>query len=161
MTDLLTRQATALALPAPRTPNPGPGGAVVIHPGGRRWPVDRFAALARRLRPAGTVVLTGHAAEWPVALAVAAEAGLRPDQVLAGRTTADELAALVSCAALVVTGAPLVADLAAAHGSPSVVLGGPPGRRPPGPHRAVVHRGDPDGATIGVEEVLEACVAVL
>jgi ADP-heptose:LPS heptosyltransferase len=142
-------------VPAPRTANPGPGGAVVLHPGGHRWPVDRYAALARRLHPAGSVVLTGHAAEWPTALAVAAAARLRPDQVLAGRTTAEQLSALISCAALVVTGAAVIADLAALHGTPSVLLGGPPGPRPPGPHRVLRRLG------IGVEEVLEACVAVL
>lgn len=164
MTKLLMPPApvpAGCAVPAPRTRNPGPGGAVVIHPGSCRWPVERFAALARRLQPAGTVVLTGQAVERPTALAVAAAAGLRPDQVLAGKTTAAELAALVAGAALVVTGAPLVADLAAAHGRPSVVVGGPPASRPPGPHRALVRCGDPDGLRIGVDEVLEACVAVL
>src|SRR2546429_21509 len=72
---------------------------------GRRWPVARFAEVARQLRRAGyDVVVTGSPAERALALRVAEGAGLPGDRVLAGRTDVGGLAALVAHARLVVCG---------------------------------------------------------
>lgn len=130
---------------------------LVIHPGARygakRWPPERFAALAAACERAGhLVVLTGSAAERPLARAVAAAAGLPPARVLAGRTDPVQLAELVARAAVVVSGDTGVAHLASALRTPSVVLFGPvPPQRwgPPadGPHTVLtderLRRGDP------------------
>jgi ADP-heptose:LPS heptosyltransferase len=118
-----------LALARPRAPSSAPA-AVLLHPGcgfaARRWPVDRYAAVARRLAGSGLpVMVTGSAAERPRATHVAAAAGLPDDAVLAGRTTLSQLAALVAEASLVVCGDTGIAHLATAYGTPSVVLFGP------------------------------------
>ncbi|MFZ0118640.1 MAG: glycosyltransferase family 9 protein [Pseudonocardiaceae bacterium] len=118
-----------LALAHPQEPSPAPG-AVIVHPGcafgARRWPVDRYAAVARRLAGGGLrVMVTGSAAERPLASYVATAAGLPDDAVLAGRTTLSQLAALVADASLVVCGDTGIAHLATAYGTPSVVLFGP------------------------------------
>lgn len=158
-----------------------PGGAlvddaVVVHPGAahvaRRWPVDRFAAVAGRLRAEGhRVVLTGGQGEAALAEEVRRMAGLDTTDVLAGRTDVLELAALVASARLVVCGDTGMAHLASAFGTPSVVLFGPtpPARWGPpvdGRHRHHVlwhgegvgdpwaDRVDPALAAVSVQEVL-------
>ena len=150
--------------------------AVVVHPGaaapGRRWPAQRFAAVARALAEQGeTVVLTGSAGEVGLAEDVSRSAGLPSTAVLAGRTDLAELAALVASSRLVVCGDTGTAHLASAYRRPSVLLFGPtPPQRwgpPPGPH-TVLWRGtragdphavdvDPALAAITVADVLEAC----
>ncbi|MCF0096730.1 glycosyltransferase family 9 protein [Micromonospora sp. MH99] len=107
-----------------------PTGATVLHPGSKvpakRWPAERFAALARALDERGhRVLVTGSANERALAARVADEAGLAPDAVLAGRTDLGALAALVADARLVVSGDTGVAHLATAYGTASVVLFGP------------------------------------
>jgi ADP-heptose:LPS heptosyltransferase len=119
----------ALRLDRPQVPPPVRG-AVVVHAGAaspaRRWPAERFAAVARELRQAGhRVVLTGTAAERPAARRVARAAGLRPGSVLAGRTALAGLAALVAAAQMVISNDTGVAHLAVAYGTPSVTLFGP------------------------------------
>ncbi|MGY1840886.1 MULTISPECIES: glycosyltransferase family 9 protein [unclassified Modestobacter] len=153
----------------------------VVHPGaafpGRRWPPERFAAVARHLAAAGErVVVTGGPAERELAQHVAQLAGLPDDAVLAGRTTALELAAVVAAARVVVCGDTGVAHLATAYRRPSVVLFGPvspalwgPPSRPQ--HRVLWHgdgTGDPHGseldpalARVTVEEVTTALDSVL
>jgi ADP-heptose:LPS heptosyltransferase len=154
-------------------------GAVVIHPGAahraRRWPVDRYAAVARWARSQGhTVVVTGSGAEVPLARRLACLADLPDGTVMAGSTDIADLAALVAQARLVVCGDTGVAHLASAFATPSVVLFGPvpPSEWGPpreGPHTIVWHdvertgaatRGDPFGdhvdpalLAISVEEV--------
>jgi ADP-heptose:LPS heptosyltransferase len=156
---------TSLALPA-AGPSPSPG-AVVVHPGAasasRRWPADRFAAVAAVMAHDGhDVVVTGSADENGLARRVAHLAGLGPEAVLAGRTDVATLSSLVAHARLVVCGDTGVAHLASAHRAPSVVLLGPVppsewGPPPDGPHTAVWHgqsraahggRGDPHGDTL-------------
>jgi ADP-heptose:LPS heptosyltransferase len=117
---------TDLRIAPPEVASPAPG-ANVVHPGAasgaRRWPVERWAAVARAEREAGRdVVVTGSAAERGLAERVATEARLAPASVLAGRTSLLELAALVAAAARVVCGDTGVAHLATALGRPSVVL---------------------------------------
>ena len=102
----------------------------VVHPGSadpaRRWPVERFAAVARAEREAGRgVVVTGSPAEVGLAEEVARLGGLEDGHVYAGKTDLLELAALVAAAARVVCGDTGVAHLATALGTPSVVLFGP------------------------------------
>ena len=82
-------------------------GYVVVHPGAsvpeRRWPPERFAAVADALAGQGlAVVLTGSAVEAPITAAVAAQMR-RPSIDLAGRTGLGTLAALLSDAALLVS----------------------------------------------------------
>ncbi len=152
-----------LALRAPDRPSPAPG-AVVVHPGAasgsRRWPVDRYSAVAAALRADGhRVVATAGPGEHELAAAVGAEV-LRPDL--------PTLAALVAGAALVVCGDTGVAHLATAYGTPSVLLFGPtpPAEWGPrsGPHTVLWRggRGDPHGAhpdpgllAIAIDEVLQ------
>ena len=146
------------------------GHLTVVHPGAksptRRWPVERFAAVARRLATAGhRVVVTGT--EPDLAADVARRSGT---QVL--DTTLAELAGVVAHARLVVSGDTGIAHLATAYGTPSVVLfgpvppsrWGPPAGRPY--HRPIWHgtragRGDSPGPdvhpallAIGVDEVI-------
>src|SRR4051812_38623071 len=76
----------ALDLAVPAVPPPVEG-AAVVHPGaafaGRRWPAERFAAVARHLAATGHEVrITGGPAEVVLAREVAAAAGLGPAAVL-------------------------------------------------------------------------------
>jgi ADP-heptose:LPS heptosyltransferase len=119
---------SALRLPAPRETEFH--GATVIHPGAasaaRRWPAERYAAVARAEREAGReVVVTGGPAERALAWEVALAAGLGADGVLAGETDVAGLAEVVAGAGRVVSGDTGVAHLATAFGIPSVVLFGP------------------------------------
>jgi ADP-heptose:LPS heptosyltransferase len=167
-----------LDLAQPSAPAPV-GGATVVHPGAadpaRRWPPERFAALARVLEQDGhRVVVTGVAAERELAEAVAAGAGLPPDRVLAGRVDLAGLAGVVADARLVVCGDTGVAHLATAYRTPSVLLFGPMAPAlwgpPPGrpQHRVVWSppRPEDDGVPhpsllrIGVAQVLDAVAAL-
>lgn len=164
--------------PPDRTGGPAP---VLVHPGAafgaKRWPVDRFAAVAAALDgPDAPVLITGSTAERDLAEAVARAAGLPGDRVLAGQTDLGALCDLVARAGLIVSGDTGIAHLASAYGTPSVVLFGPvdPAQWGPpatGPHVALArpaHRrgarfaDDPDPAllAIGVEEVLAAAATV-
>ncbi|MCW2852932.1 MAG: ADP-heptose:LPS heptosyltransferase [Nocardioides sp.] len=165
---------------APPRCSPTVTGAAVVHPGAasrsRRWPVERFAAVARRLAETGErVVVTGSPAEASLVERVVDLAGL-PDRAASRPTDLARLAALVSHARLVVCGDTGVAHLASAYRTPSVVLFGPtpPSRWGPpasGPH-TVLWRGtgvgDPHGSRvdpalleISVPEVLAAVDGVL
>jgi len=157
-----------LRLARPEVASPAPG-AVVVHPGStaaaRRWPPERFGAVARRLAAQGCrVVVTGTVNEAELARAVLDTAGLPESASLVGRLDLAALAGLVSEAALVVSGDTGVAHLASAYGTPSVVVFGAssPARwgPPAGPHR-VLWRG-PDGLSrIPADEVAEAALAQL
>ncbi|MFG3421448.1 glycosyltransferase family 9 protein [Micromonospora sp. NPDC048063] len=155
-----------------------PTGATVLHPGtkvmAKRWPAERFAALARELTRRGhRVVLTGSADERALAERVAYDAGLPGTAVLAGRTGLAGLAAVVAYARLVVCGDTGAAHLATGYGTASVVLFGPvpPARWGPPPDRPrhrVLWAGardwprwdgvgtHPTLAAVGVDEVVAA-----
>jgi ADP-heptose:LPS heptosyltransferase len=150
-----------LELPPPAVAvSPAAVGATLIHPGAaseaRRWPVDRWAALARAEATAGRqVILTAGPGEIDLARAVARRAGLDAGVVQAGADLV-QLAALVRAASRVVVGDTGVAHLATALGTPSVVLFGPtsPALWGPPPERRQ-HRalwaglsGDPHGARV-------------
>jgi ADP-heptose:LPS heptosyltransferase len=170
---------TDLRIAKPEVRSVAPG-AVVVHPGakasGRRWPVDRFATVARALRRSGhRVVVTGSAAELGLASELAQLAGLPDDSVLAGQLDLAALAALVAAARLVVCGDTGVAHLASAYGTPSVLLFGPtpPGWWGPprgGPHvvlwkgrRGDPHAEQPDPGLLEIcpSEVLSAATRLL
>ena len=161
--------------PSIRVPEPLRG-LTIVHPGAaapaRRWPPERFAAVARAQAAEGRrVVVTGGRRERELAAEVARLAGLPSVAVLAGRTGLRDLAALVAAAERVVCGDTGMAHLATAFRTPSVVLFGPvaPSRWGPPPdrpwHRALWggRRGDPHAAvvdpgllSIEVADVLEA-----
>jgi ADP-heptose:LPS heptosyltransferase len=128
-----------LAIPAPMGKvSGGACGATLVHPGAasaaRRWPADRFAAVARAEAVAGrNVVVTGSRAELPLALEVAAGAGLPARSVLAGSTDLAGMARLVASAGSVVCGDTGVAHLATALGTSSVIMFGPTSPKEWGP----------------------------
>lgn len=150
-------------------------GTVVIHPGAayaaRRWPADRFAAVAARLRRDGhDVVVTGSAAEEPLARSVVEMAGLAETANRAGRLGILDLVELIAGSRLLVCGDTGVGHLATATGTPSVLVFGPTppsrwGPRGSGPHVALWAGdvGDPHGGRphpglllITVDRVLDA-----
>jgi ADP-heptose:LPS heptosyltransferase len=102
-----------------------PGGYVCVHPGGRsarRWPPERFAAVADALAARDLqIVLTGVADERDTARAVA-RAMRTPALDLAGRTTLGALAVLLARARLLVCNDTGVSHLAAALRTPSVIV---------------------------------------
>jgi ADP-heptose:LPS heptosyltransferase len=108
-----------IAAPPGRPPFPG---ATVIHPGAsapaRRWPPERWAAVARAVRP--PVVVSAGPGEEEMARAVARDSGAT---VWTGDLGA--LAALVAGARRVLCADTGVAHLATALRTPSVVLFGP------------------------------------
>lgn len=179
----------------PPDPPGGRGRHVVVHPGAasgsRRWPADRWAAVAGVLARRGfPVVVTGSDGERPLcsrvrsgAARAAEAAGAAPAVTevtdLAGRLDLAGLADVVATARLVLCGDTGVAHVATAFGTPSVVLFGP---TPPawwGPavdrerhavlwHGAPDHRGDPHAtvldpalAAVTVDEVLAAAERLL
>ncbi|HKT67764.1 MAG TPA: glycosyltransferase family 9 protein [Burkholderia sp.] len=102
------------------------GRYVIVHPGARmasrRWPVERFASVARWLADDGwQIVLTGTRAELALANAFAAHLG-RPCVNLCGRTPLGALAALIGRARLLLCNDTGVSHVAAAFGTPSVVV---------------------------------------
>lgn len=168
---------TRLDLPRPSLAGPPAArGATLLHPGAasaaRRWPVERWASVARAERTAGRdVALTGSPAEAHRAQTIARAAGLPRSAVLAGRTTLIELVAAVAAADRVVCGDTGVAHLATALGTPSVVLFGPTAPAEWGPppdrerHRVLwagrrgdphADRPDPGLLRIEVADVLDA-----
>lgn len=147
-------------------------GATLLHPGAasesRRWPPSRWSEVARAERARGhRVVITGGTGEVERAHAIARGAEIDPSHVFAGRTTLDELAALVAVAGRVVCGDTGVAHLATAYRRPSVVLFGPTPPSTWGPPARAFHRvlwsgttGDPHGERIdpGLQTIEAHCV---
>jgi ADP-heptose:LPS heptosyltransferase len=163
-----------LCLSSPEVPPPV-ADAVVVHPGAaapaRRWPAERFGAVARRLAANGLqVVVTGTSDEASVSAIVVGSGGLSPQSNLCGKLDVVQLAALVANARLVICGDTGLAHLASAYGTPSVLLFGPtpPSQWGPpadGPHTVLWEgsSGDPHGdqpdpglLMIDVEDVMEA-----
>ena len=129
---------------APPAAAPAPAGYTLIHPGAasaaRRWPAERWAAVARGERACGRrVLLSGSAGEAALAARIAERAGLPPEANRAGAADGDlaGLIALVARAGCVACGDTGVAHLATALCVPSVVLFGPtdPRRWGPPPER--------------------------
>jgi ADP-heptose:LPS heptosyltransferase len=110
----------------------GVGGVPLIgvHPGAkhpsRRWPPERFAAVADRLalRHGARVVITGGPGEVDIARQVAAAMRF-PAAMLAGETSLGGLAAVVERLDLYLTNDTGPAHIASAIGTPTVVVFGP------------------------------------
>ncbi|HEX5367418.1 MAG TPA: glycosyltransferase family 9 protein [Acidimicrobiales bacterium] len=141
-----TAKTTATATGGSSPPVPPP--YACVHPGasrpGNRWSPEGFAAAADRAAATGlAVVLTGTGAERPVTAEVARRRR-GPSLDVTGRTDVAGLAALFAGARLVVSNDTGAAHVAAAVGTPSVVVfapGGDPGRWAPldgRRHRAVL-----------------------
>jgi ADP-heptose:LPS heptosyltransferase len=147
----------------------------LIHPGAaspsRRWPAERFAAVARDETARGhRVVVTGGPQERELGRRVAELAGLPASAVAAGTTGVLELARLIASAGRLVCGDTGVAHLGTALRTPSVLLFGPVSPELWGPLDRRRHRvlwaggsGDPHGQAtdpglleIEVTDVLEA-----
>jgi ADP-heptose:LPS heptosyltransferase len=140
----------------------------ILHAGGsrpdRRWPAQRFAAIADALTGEGlAIVLTGTAGEAHVTDAV--RSAMRgPATDLAGHTSLGALAALVESARVVVTNDTGVSHVAAAIGADSVTIFTASDRErwaPRGTGRHVaVGSGVPDGQTgrvdVPVPDVMDA-----
>lgn len=97
-----------------------------MHPGARlasrRWPLARYAQVARELHGAGwQVALTGTGAERPMIDELRQRANL-PLPDLCGATTLGGLASLLRACRLLVCNDTGVSHLAAAVGAPSVVI---------------------------------------
>jgi ADP-heptose:LPS heptosyltransferase len=104
----------------------GVDGYICVHPGSklesRRWPTERFAAVADALANQGLrVFLTGSESERDLTGAVAEAMGF-PSLDLAGRTTLGGLAALIAGARLLVANDTGVSHVAAALRVPSVIV---------------------------------------
>jgi ADP-heptose:LPS heptosyltransferase len=119
-----------LAAPAATPDGLPPGDFYVLIPGGsspgKRWPLARFAELARRMRAAtglpGVVVGGEEEADLAARLVREADAAL---QSRAGRTSLADLAALLARARIAVGNDTGAIHIAAALGTPTVlVLGG-------------------------------------
>jgi ADP-heptose:LPS heptosyltransferase len=98
----------------------------IVHPGARwesrRWPVERFAAVADALAARGlAIIITGGAVEAPIADALAG-AMRYPALDLTGRTSLWVLAAMVERARLVVCNDTGISHVASATGTRSVVV---------------------------------------
>lgn len=109
-----------------------PARLVILNPGGnnpaKRWPADRFAALARRLEEerSAQVVIAGAPAEADLASQIAAEAGLDEARALPRcGLTLGSLKAALRRARLLVTNDTGPRHIAAAFGTPVVTLFGP------------------------------------
>ncbi|MDX3907864.1 MAG: glycosyltransferase family 9 protein [Pigmentiphaga sp.] len=103
-----------------------PGRTVLVHPGARlasrRWPAERYAAVASVFAGAGyDVALTGSDEERALTRKVAALA-TEPVRDLAGRTGLGALAALVARSRLLICNDTGVSHVAAAVRTPSVVI---------------------------------------
>lgn len=112
---------------------------VGIHPGAsfgpaKRWPAERFAALADRLigELGADVLIFGSAAEAPLAASIA-QAMKHTPKLLAGATTLTQMLALFANCRLLVTNDSGPMHLAAALGLPLVAVFGSTDERGTGP----------------------------
>jgi ADP-heptose:LPS heptosyltransferase len=139
-----------------------------VHPGAasvdRRWPADRFAAVAAGLADRGHAVrVTAGPGEEALARTVVRQTG-RPAVTVAAGLDLPSLADLVGDSALVVCGDTGVAHLATALCTPSVVIFGPapPSRwgPPPLPRHRVLWR-PPSVLSVPTSEVLATALDTL
>lgn len=91
----------------------------------KRWPAERYAALADRLAESGaTVALIGSPGELDVSNQVCEHARHRPI-MLTGKTTVAEATAIISIADLLITNDTGPAHIGAALHTPTLVIFGP------------------------------------
>jgi ADP-heptose:LPS heptosyltransferase len=154
---VLSEMTETVALPA--------GRFVVVHPGAsapeRRWPTERFAAVADRLAECGlNVVLTGSVGEADITAAVR-EAMLAPCIDVTGRTSLGTLAALLSDAALLVSNDTGVMHVAEGTGTSLVAVSFDPERWRWAPLDAARYRVLTGGHDVMTDDVLEAATGLL
>jgi ADP-heptose:LPS heptosyltransferase len=172
----------ALDALAAREPLPPPGRYACIHAGARlrsrRWPAARFGQVADGLAARGwQIVLTGGPDERAIAAEVRRHMAA-PALDLSGRTTLGALALLVSRSALLVSNDTALSHIAAATGTPSVIVcsGADPERWAPldrARHRVFAAPaacrpcgfetcpiGHPCALDVSAEQVLEAALAL-
>lgn len=105
-----------------------PGGAIVVHPGAtaasRRWPAERFGAVANALRrtTGRPVLVTGGPSERELTAQVVAAADAEGVHDLGGALPLDALIATIDAAALLVSNNSGPAHIAAACQTPVVDL---------------------------------------
>lgn len=135
----LTLPEASTAQAGASAPDDREAAPVLLHPGAasgsRRWPADRWSAVAAALASEGRhVIVTGGPDEVDLAARVVtdAQSQLRSEspaaehvETRAGTLTIPALADLVAHAALLICGDTGVAHLATALGTPSVLLFGP------------------------------------
>lgn len=129
-----------------------PDNYVVLVPGSakkdKRWPVERFAALADRIRPqlGLSIVATGNSSEVDLANWLKGLANV-PVVNLAGQTSLKELVILLKEARLVVSNDTGPGHIAAALGVPVILIFGPtnPARVEPYKRSECVAANDPNG----------------
>lgn len=153
-------EAAALALPEP---------FALLNPGAteprRRWPVEHFAAVGDGLAARGLAVgVLGAPADAPLSAAVVATMRA-PARDVAGRTSLGGLAALLARSAVLVTNDTGTSHLAAAVGTPSVVVfvASDPTRWAPqdaGRHRALGRPVAPPARADGLHELHPALAPV-
>jgi lipopolysaccharide heptosyltransferase II len=143
----------------------------------KRWPAERYAELADRFSEAGLdVALVGSPGEINVSKEVGGRASHKPI-MLTGKTTVGDIVALISIADLVVTNDTGPAHIAAALGTPTLVIFGPTNpltTYPLSPHAELI-RQPPDCApcmlrdcpidhrcmtAISVDEVFRRAIAI-
>jgi len=112
-------------------------GTSPTHGGAKRWPIDRFAAIATLLAARGiTPVVIGGARDAAAAATIRAACPAARD--MTGRTTLQELAGIAARAAVTIGGDTGPVHLAAVAGSPVVALFSrysiPAQAAPRGPH---------------------------
>lgn len=148
------RRQEALRLLGEQGVRAGGGPLVALCPGStnsraKRWPAERFAALADLLseRTGARVVLIGAGEELEISEQVA-RLMRAPATMLTGRTDLSQTAALLGAADLLVTNDTGPAHVAAAVGCPVVVIFGPtnPVTTRPFSQQAAVVRRPPDCA---------------
>lgn len=144
-----------------------PGEYICLHPGARaearRWPAERFAAVADALSAWGMqVVVTGTAQEAEISDRVIAQMN-RPELVvdLTGKTGLGGLAALLKGSRLLVCNDTGVSHLAAALEVPSVVIFSASDPKRWAPENDVLHRALIGGLEVTPQQVLESIQAYL
>jgi len=143
--------------PWPKHVDKPSGSYLVLFPGAgailRRWPPERFAALAIALHTSHGLqpVICGSGADAAMGEAIAAQLGNLPVTNLCGATSLLELIGVISSADLLVANETSASHIAAATGTPSICLlgGGHFGRfmpypgASPQPHPVAVYRSMP------------------
>ncbi len=139
-----------------RTQNESP---IAIHPGSgsprKNWPVERWAELAGRLRDQASLLIVGGEADTAAVAALAAHGDVAQNLPL------PELARRLAACRRFLGHDSGVSHLAAAVGTPCVLLFGPTDPAmwaPPGPHVQIVRRG-PELSAISVDDVWAAVAA--
>ena len=114
----------------------------------KRWPAERYAAVADQFAAAGaSVALIGSPAEMEVSNEVTRRARTSPI-VLTGKTSVAEITAVISVADILITNDTGPAHIGSAVGTPTLVIFGPTNpltTRPFGPNAEIV-RHEPDCA---------------